>query len=274
MKQSLDRIVDVIELLSEHLEGMSVTDIALSLGMPASGAHRIVALLMSRGLVDQDPATRAYRLTLKFASIGLRILSGASFHMVVQPLLDRYADMTGELVRLAAVVDDGRLAWIANAQGCRSQLRVDPMAGHHAVPHVTAAGKAWLSALDDAQITSAMARERYAGSSTARGPRALRNTPALRRDLEECRERGYAVTMDEIELGLTAVAAPVVTMNARERRVVASISVAGPTVRIPEARIAELGKLMRAASQELGEVWELLGNQPGSTQNLAGAAAA
>jgi DNA-binding IclR family transcriptional regulator len=220
-----------------------------------------VTLLAGRGLVDQDPDKRSYRLTLKFASIGLRLLSGASFHSVIQPLLDRYARETGELVRLAVVVEYGRLAWIANAQGSQAQLRVDPLAGHTAVPHLTAAGKAWLSAMSEGEVVNIMAHESLSGKKSAGGPRALHNRSALQKNLAQCRELGYAVTVDEIEPGLTAVAAPIVIAGGGAPRAVAAISVAGPTVRIPATRIAQLGGLMKKAGRELSEVWELLGIQ-------------
>lgn len=261
MKQSVDRIVDVIELLSAHPRGLAVTDTALRLGIPASGVHRIMAMLAQRGMVEQDPADRTYRLTLKFACVGLKLLAGASFHTVIQPLLERYARESGDLVRLAVIVEDTRLVWIANAQGARAQLRVDPLAGHDAMAHLTAAGKAWLATLDASHLARVLAAASASSPIPAHGTRLQYGAQSLHQDLALCRQRGYAVIVDEIEPGLTAVAAVVVTSLDGRERPVASISVAGPTVRIPAARIAELGAMMIAAAREIAEVWALLGTQ-------------
>lgn len=259
MKQSLDRVFDIIELLADRNAAMAVTDVAQELGMPASGAHRILALMHARGLVEQDAATRGYRLSLKFASLGLRLLSGSSFHAVVQPVLDRYADATGELIRLAVEVEEGKLAWIANAQGSRAQLRVDPMAGHQAVPHLTAAGKAWLAYQTEDVTTRVLAQLRAQPAAVGGSPRKAVRITGLQRDLAACRADGYAVTMDDIEPGLSAVAAPVRVTTGLAPRAVAAVSIAGPTLRMPLDRLPELGTQMIAAAKELAGVWELLG---------------
>jgi DNA-binding IclR family transcriptional regulator len=259
MKQSLDRVFDIIELLADRNSAIAVTDVAQELGMPASGAHRILALMQARALVEQDPATRGYRLSLKFASLGLRLLSGSSFHAVVQPVLDRYANATGELIRLAVEVEDGKLAWIANAQGSRAQLRVDPMAGHQAVPHLTAAGKAWLAYQTDDVRTRVLAQRRVQPSTESGSSRKPVRLARLQRDLAACRAEGYAVTMDDIEPGLSAVAAPVLVTMGPAPRAVAAVSIAGPSLRMPLERLPGLGGQMIAAAKELAGVWELLG---------------
>jgi len=259
MKQSLDRVFDVIELLADRNSAISVTDVAQELGMPASGAHRILALMHARAFVEQDAATRGYRLSLKFASLGLRLLSGSSFHAVVQPVLDRFAQATGELIRLAVEVEDGKLAWIANAQGSRSQLRVDPMAGHQAVPHLTAAGKAWLAYQTDDVMTRALAQLRAQPPAESRSSRKPVRLLHLQRDLATCRAEGYAITTDDMEPGLSAVAAPVLVTTASGSRAVAAVSIAGPTLRMPSDRLPGLGDQMIAAANELAGVWELLG---------------
>lgn len=258
MKQPIDRIAEIIELLSLNLPGLSVTQIGRQLDIPVSAAHRIATLLANRGLLTQDSETRDFRLSLRFAAIGLRLLAGASFHNVVQPILEKYAGLTGELVRLAIAIDEGELTWVANAQGARTQLRVDPVAGHRAVPHLTAAGKAWLAAHDDATVARMLRLEQKRSDL----PVSARGTSAadLRKSLTSCRKLGYAFAIDEIEVGLTAVAAVVSPPGSDAGVPVAAVSVAGPTVRINNARVREFGVLMIRASREIAEVWDLLGS--------------
>lgn len=231
-----------------------MTAVSEALAMPASGVHRLLGSLVAAGVVEQDSATRRYRLTLVLPALGLRHVAGLGFVEAAQPELDRLAAETGELARLALVERDV-LVWIAKAQGTKGLLRLDPMTGRAAVPHVTAAGKAWLATLPDDDALR-IACDGGLGQEAAQfGPAAVLDARALAAELARVRERGFATTLDEAEPGVAAVGAAIRPGSNRTGRAVATVSLAGPTVRLPREALFALGpRLLRAAAQ-LGVVW-------------------
>ncbi len=120
----LRRALDLVELLANHPRGLPLQTVAETLDIPNSGAHRLQAELAEHQYVVQNDETGRYLLTTKFATLGLKHLSRTGVVDVAQSVLNRLADLSGELARLA-VVDYPRLVWVAKAQGSRSGLRFD-----------------------------------------------------------------------------------------------------------------------------------------------------
>src|SRR4030095_1389473 len=138
----VDRVMDIIELLADEPKGLPLSEIARRLDMPKSAAHRLLSSLVNRGFAVQDDTSQRYRLTVRLAAVGFRVLAGAGTSDILPPSLDRLGRRTGELVRLALVEGD-TLFWIAKAQGALSGLRYDPDLGQAVVLHDTATRKAW-----------------------------------------------------------------------------------------------------------------------------------
>src|SRR5262245_41470445 len=128
---NLDRGLDVLELLVHHGDGLPLGAIAERLDLPKSGAHRLLAALAQRGYVRQDPRSQDYALTLRVAALGFELLAASRIPDVCQPVLDRLAAESGELVRLTVAESEG-LTWVARAQGAQYGLRYDPEMGTRA----------------------------------------------------------------------------------------------------------------------------------------------
>lgn len=238
-----------LEMLAPHPEGRRVTEIAERLGVNKAIAHRLLAALVEVGYVYQDPRTSSYSATHSLGALGLRQLSASGVGTWAQRALDSLAGECEELVRLAVATNDS-LQWIAKAQGSNSSLRLDPVMGQDAVPHATAAGKAWLSTLSAERIAVVLERESTL-SVTARSPL---DRSALLVELEEARHRGYATTFEEMDLGINAVAAPVRGAGPGAEAT-GTISIAGPSVRMTRARMAEFSPLLMAAAAEIAKSW-------------------
>ena len=146
MSLALDRGLTLLEHLAGHPDGLPLAQMASELDIPLSACHRLLAELQRRGYVRQARRQGDYLLTTKVASLGLGYLSSAGTVDIAQPLLERLAQKSGELVRFS-IVDEDRLTWVAKAQGSSSALRYDPDMGMPVVLHATATGRAWLAAL-------------------------------------------------------------------------------------------------------------------------------
>lgn len=92
---SLDKALDVCEALSGSKAGMSVTDLARSLRLPASTVHRLLSALKSRGYVRQDEDTARYSLTLKMLDLSFRLLGRSELRLHAYPVLREYVLRTG-----------------------------------------------------------------------------------------------------------------------------------------------------------------------------------
>src|SRR5258705_2220319 len=128
MNGILERTLGILEYLAANAEGAPMASIADHLAIPRSAAHRLLADLSRCGYVRQTRKHGDYVLTTKLVSLGLSYLSSSGIVDVAQPLLDRLAETSGELVRLS-VVDGERLTWVARAQGALRGLRYEPDIG-------------------------------------------------------------------------------------------------------------------------------------------------
>ena len=250
----VDRVLDCLELLSGQPRGMPLSEICRALKMPKGAAHRLLSALVQRQFAEQDETNEWYRLTLKTATIGLRFLSETGTTEICQPVLDRLARQTGELVRLA-VADGDSLTWVAKAQGALSGLRYDPDMGHPVVLHATAAGRAWLATMDNAEATRIVLARGFAIPPRF-NRRLIDNEAALRRELKATRERGYGLAIEEGEAGTIAIACAIHDPK-RSGRDVGVVTVAGPTPRLTQIKIAEIIGDVRAAAAELSMVWPM-----------------
>ena len=111
MSGVLERTLGILELLSGQPGGLSVGAIASRLDVPPSAAHRLLNDLAKLGYVRQDRAQGDYALTIKLAGMGLSFLGQSGITDVAQPILDRLAAESGELVRLS-VIDGDDLVWV------------------------------------------------------------------------------------------------------------------------------------------------------------------
>lgn len=238
-----------LEMLASRPEGRRVSEIADLLGINKAIAHRLLAALVNVGYVSQDVRTSSYFATHSLGALGLRQLSSSGVGTWAQRALDSLAAECEELVRLAVATNDS-LQWIAKAQGSNSSLRLDPVMGQDAVPHATASGKAWLSTLSPERVESVLDHESRL-SATARSPL---DRSSLLLELDEVRRRGYATTFEEMDLGINAAAAPIYGAGP-DREATGTISIAGPSVRMTQARMAELSPLLLAAAAEIARSW-------------------
>lgn len=249
MTTALDRGLSILEHLGRHPQGLPLTMLASELDIPNSACHRLLADLQHRGYVRQTRQQGDYVLTTKVVSLGLGFLSSAGIVNIAEPLLERLAQTSGELVRLA-IVDDDCLTWVAKSQGMRQAgLRFDPDMGMQARLSCTATGHAWLMTLSDERALDLVSRQGF-GKPAEYGPNAPTTIKSLLGFLHAARVRGYAMIDEVFAPGMAAMAAPVV----RRKEAIGVISIAGPKSRLTNPRMHELASPLQAAVAELGPI--------------------
>jgi len=237
--QSVDRAITILEVLARHGE-MGVTEVAGELGVHKSTAFRLMSTLEVRGLVEQTAERGKYQL-----GVGLLRLAGATTARldVVQearPISKALAAATGETVNVA-VLSESSAFYLDQIAGS-SALQPHNWVGQHIPLHATSNGKVLLSGLPVERLDEVL------HGLPAYTELTITKRSALRRELDAVREQGYAVAVDELEVGLTAVAAPI--RNAHGD-VIASLSVSGPTFRLGADKLDEVVPQLLQAAEEV-----------------------
>jgi DNA-binding IclR family transcriptional regulator len=246
MTATVERTLAILETLSAHPEGLPLAAVADELEVPRSACHRLLAELMRCGYVRQVREHGDYTLTTKLPSVGLAYLGACGIVDIAQPIIDRLAETTGELVRLA-LVDGDRLTFVAKAQGARFGLRYDPDMGIDVRLSCSAGGHAWMMTLSEERATELVARQGF-GEPRSFGPKAPTTFKALMKVLEDDRKRGFSLMTEMYAPGMGAMGAPV---QRRSEPAIGVITVAGPLVRLTLQRMQALGPALLAAAGEL-----------------------
>ena len=236
--QAALRAIRLLKLFTSERPEMSLAEISRASGLNKTTTHRLLRALQSESLIDRNPATTAYSLGAGLMALGVQALASSDLRRRVRPVLRLLARETGETATLEVPFED-------------SMLILDEVAGNHVVGsagnigtrwpiHATSTGKAWLAFDESGQERLMDVLKPLTGST-------LTDPAMLQLQLVEIRRRGYAVTIDEVEDGFTAVAT---IIRGVLGDVQGALSVGGPTQRLNVARRAELGvKLCRAAQR-------------------------
>jgi DNA-binding IclR family transcriptional regulator len=217
--QAVDRACLLVSLVVRADEPLTFTEISDAAGLARSTTSRLLSALERTELLQRD-ASGAYVAGSLFALHAARHDPWQEIARVAHPFLERLRDQTGETAHLGV------------AQGA-------------AVVHVAQVDSAYLLATRDwtelqvPEHCSSLGKVLYAhgrlplpvGTLEQRTERSVGDLAELERDLAEVRRRGYAATVDELEIGLTAVAVPV---RGRDGEVVAALGVSGPTARLAD----------------------------------------
>lgn len=237
---SLEHGLAVLEMLANAREQtLGLSELAQRVGLHKTTVARVLATLAAHGYVEQDPRTRRYRLTLKLFELGSLCLARIELVREARPILEDLARASGEVVHLA-VLDQGEVVYVDKVES-EQTIRMYSRVGRRSPVHCTGVGKALLAFVDDPTFEAIVA-QRGLPSYT---PHTITDPQRLREHLARVRETGVAFDDEEHEPGIRCVAAPV-----RDHRsvVVASISVAGPAVRMTRQRLQELVEPVRQAA--------------------------
>ncbi len=229
--QSIDRASQLLVHVVERDDAPTVSELADLAGLPKSTTSRLVAALERQGLVQRDPARGAIKpgpVLLRYARRGT---SGPDLVELAGSALVRLARLSGETANLGVATSTA--VEMLDQRDSRHILGSTNWVGQRVPHHGSVIGKVFLA--DGALPVPEGPLERLA-------PQTTTDPVELRRDLERVRSRGYATAVDELEPGLWAVAAPVRDAGGS---VVAALSISGPTVRLHDGLLDELGRLVR-----------------------------
>jgi IclR family pca regulon transcriptional regulator len=245
--QSLERGLAILHAFTPHRPTLGITEIARDLNLTRSTTHRYVATLAGLGYLQQDPATRKYRLGARVLDLGFAVLGSLELREIAAPHLRRLTDTTGHTSNLA-IRDDTDVILIDRIRGKPGRyhhLEFSLHAGSRLPAYCSATGKALIAFLPPAELDRLLDRM----DLTSHGPRTLTSKAAILTDLAQVRRTGIAVNDEELESSLRSIAVPV---RSRSGDVVAAINVAIPWSGVPMADlVGQLGATLTATARQI-----------------------
>lgn len=240
--ESVDKALTLLLLLRER-RTLTVSEASRDLGVAASTAHRLLAMLQYRGFISQDPATKAYALGPVLEELGLLAVRGMDIRAQARPIMERLVAEVGETVHLG-VLRGAEVLFLESVESAKA-LRVADRTGMTLPAHASAVGKALLAGLAVEQLHILYPDD----DLPAYRPNTITDRSTLEQALNTVRERGYATNADESEAGVSGVAAPI---RDKVGLVRAALTVSAPTSRLSEAQVAEIAPATIRAATEIG----------------------
>ena len=250
--QSVDRALDLLEALVAADGEVAITALANRTGLHVSTVHRLLATLLRRGYVRQNPETSRYYAGAKLATLSEGRSRYGELRLRARPLLRGLTEATRETANLV-VLDDLQAVYIETVPSPQV-VRLFTAVGNRTPLHATGAGKALLANLPAIRRDALLDRLDLRGYTA----KTIVDPAALRRAIDDVRERGFAIDDEEYDEGVRCVAVAVggVAVPGREAAAgspAAALSISAPASRLTRQRCAELAPVLRRAAAELAE---------------------
>jgi DNA-binding IclR family transcriptional regulator len=227
--QALDRAFAVLDLLGESDTPLGLAQVASSLQLHKSTAHRFLMVLERHRMVERT-GNGKFRLGLRLFDFGNRAIEQYDLRERAQPHLRRLVAETEETAHLC-ILEGAHVIYIDKIEPARS------------------VGKAMLAFLPEDRIADILRRTRYERFTS----RTISTAEALRTEIEKTRRRGYAVDDEELEEGLRCIAVPLLDA---QRLPVAAVSVSGPSFRVTAQKLPSIAnhilQCVRGISTDMG----------------------
>jgi DNA-binding IclR family transcriptional regulator len=239
--QSVDRAVTTLEILARRGTA-GPSEVAADLGVHKTTAFRLLAALESRGLVEQTRERGKYQLGLGLLRLASMVPGRLDIVGQARSVCTRLAHQFGETVNIAVLRDH----FVINLDQARgpAAIAAQNWVGQLTPLHATSSGKVLLAHRSPTEVDALL----KAAGLTRYTPHTVTVRKALRGQLDRAALSGFAVTIEEYEVGLNAVAAPVRDYTGT---VVAAISVSGPAYRLPADRLPELAPALITGADEV-----------------------
>lgn len=241
--KSLARGLTILEVLSAHPDGLTLSEISRSLALPKSSTHALLHNLLERDYLMDGRRDRTYRLGPRLFQLGNAYVHGIDLVADGQETVRAVSRRCDETVHLATL--EGRdVLYVAKEEGT-SYIRMVSALGQRVPAHGTGVGKMLLSSLTEEELSALYPPEYPPQQMTAR---TIADLSAMKVELGRTRERGYALDDEESTVGLRCVAAPVYDAAGT---MVAAMSISVPVARWSRNRQDELLALVLAGTREL-----------------------
>jgi len=250
----LTRGLNVVSAIAESKTPLRFADLQSSLEVPKATLHRLLSSLQLEGMVRLEESSQTYRVGYRLLELANTAWKQSDVRDLAQPFMLDLAEVSGESVQLAVLVDSNAvyLSQVESGQSIRYTVSV----GDKSPVYCSGVGKAMLAMLPDEQqaaLIKSLEFKRYTQQT-------ITSPILLARQLSEIRKNGFAIDNEEHQHGVCCVASAIVDSVGMP---VAAISVTAPTFRVTDSNFQDWGKRVAKASVAIAQRL-----QPESTMSL------
>lgn len=239
---SVDRAISILQVLARR-GAVAVTDLAGELGIHKSTAFRLLATLEARGLVEQTSNRGRYQLGFGVIRLAESATTKHDLSVMSRSICEELAVAVGETVNV--VINDGSTVISINQVMGSASVTTVNWVGRPGPMHATAAGKVFLAHMTKDNLKALLSEplKRYTSHTVT-------DVNQLCQQLATIREAGYGFTLEEHEIGLAAMAAPIRSLDGE---VIAALAISGPQFRINEDTFPSLAEQVILAAARISE---------------------
>ena len=239
--QSVVMAAEVIEALAAAGAPMRLTALANQLGETKAKMHRHLSTLKHLGLVDQDSQTEYYRLGPKLVHLGQAAADQFDLRRLADPYMVRLRDLTRQTVVLSVPASGDAI--VSAVVDSPNLVTISVRLGYRLPAHASAQGRVTLAFAPPATQQRILARKLLGFTQ-----RTIVDPSAIRERLSRIRRELYEVAMDEVLLGISTVAAPILNFD---NELVGAIAIVATTQYVYEPPEPEQLKLLRACAKAI-----------------------
>lgn len=248
--QAISRAIALLKAFDDGHPEWSLSELSEQAGLNKTTTHRLLAALESDGLIARNPISGGYRLGLELVALGGAALRATELHAIARPEMERLAQEAGAAVSLE-VLNRGQVL-VLDEVANRGPAGAPRDMGMRLPLHATSTGKLLLAHRPAVEIDSYLQTP-----LPALTPQTVTEPAQLQVALAQIRRQGYAITHGELEVGFSAIAAPI---HDYTNNMIAAISIGGPQIWLTEERLPTLIALLQVAARTISRQ---LGYRPG-----------
>jgi len=236
--RAVERALDVLLCFTSQTSELTMSQISELIGINKSTVHRLLSTLEGKRFVERDPSTGVYRPGLRLLQMASLAMEQNSLRRLAAPFLQDLCDQYRENVNLT-VLDGADVIYVDVIEGSQ-RVKLAAVPGQRLPAFCTASGKAILAFLSEDHVKHVLERG-MPGYTQA----TITSPEEFLENVHEIRGRGFAISEQEFEDGINAIAAPICNQP------IASISIAGPAYRLTRNRMLEIGPKLLVTAKKI-----------------------
>ena len=244
--RAVDRALDILLCFTRQTPRLTMTQIAGQVGMNKSTVHRLLGTLEKKRFVQRDPATGLYQLGIRLLQMAYLTLEQNNLRQHAAPFLRHLCEQHRETITLS-VLDEADVVFLDVIESPQ-RVKLAASTGQRLPAFATAAGKAILAHLPEQAVNKVLGHGMQLFTS-----QTIQSLEVFFNALQQARQMGFAISEQEYEDGINAVAAPIMDPNGLP---IAAVTVAGPAYRLPRERMSAIGPSVVATAKEIAESYE------------------
>lgn len=240
--QVVDRVLDILEYLSEEQDSRGPTEIANATGLNKTTVYRLLSSLQQRGYIEKNEAGGTYRIGVKLVEVVSNHINNLELQTEARPYLHEMQSELGLIVHLG-ILDKHEVVYVEKMD-INPNLRRYAQIGVRVPAQCSSLGKCMLAGLSSDELAHSMRGCRFPKYTE----KTITGLKELKAYLQNVRKQGWAIDDEEYTPGQRCVGAPIYDYRGD---IIAAISASGPTNLLTDERVPETVRCVVRTAEEI-----------------------